>query len=155
MIWENGIEMCILSYVKKIASPGLMHETGCSGLLHWDDPEGWDRREVGGGFRMGTTCTLMVDPCQCKAKPLQYCKVSVQPHRRQLTRLLHPWDSPGKNTGIGCHFLLQCMEVKIESEGTHSCSTLHDHMDGSLPGSSVHGIFQARILEWVSTAFSM
>ena len=85
----------------------------------------------------------------------QYCKVSVQPHRRQLTRLLHPWDSPGKNTGIGCHFLLQCMEVKIESEGTHSCSTLHDHMDGSLPGSSVHGIFQARILEWVSTAFSM
>ena len=102
---------------------------------------------------MGTTCTLMVDPCQCKAKPLQYCKVSVQPHRRQLTRLLHPWDSPGKNTGIGCHFLLQCMEVKIESEGTHSCSTLHDHMDGSLPGSSVHGIFQARVLEWGAIAY--
>ena len=43
MIWENDVETCILSYVKQIASPGSMHETGCSGLVHWDDPEGWDR----------------------------------------------------------------------------------------------------------------
>ena len=79
---------------------------------------------------------------------------SVQPHRRQPTRLPHPWDSPGKNTGVGCHFLLQCMKVKSESEVTQSCLTLSDPMDCSLPGSSVHGIFQARILEWGAIAFS-
>ena len=59
-----------------------------------------------------------------------------------------PWDSPGKNTGVGCHFLLQCMKVKSESEVAQSCSTLRDPMDCSLPGSSIHGIFQARVLEW-------
>ena len=75
MIWENGIEKCILSYVKHIASPGSMHETGCSGLVHWDDPEGWDGEEGGGRFRVGNTCTPMADSCQCMAKPLQYCKV--------------------------------------------------------------------------------
>ena len=78
----------------------------------------------------------------------------VRPHRRQPTRLPHPWDSPGKNTGVGCHFLLQCMKVKSESEVAHSCPTLSDPMDCSLPCSSVHGIFQARELEWVATAFS-
>ena len=62
-----------LSYVKRIASPGSMHETVCSGLVHWDDPEGWDGE--GAGFRMGNTCTPVADPCQCMAKPLQYCKV--------------------------------------------------------------------------------
>ena len=65
-----------------------------------------------------------------------------------------PWDSPGKNTGVGCHFLLQCMKVKRESEVTQSCLTLSDPMDCSLPGSSVHGIFQARVLEWGAIAFS-
>ena len=79
---------------------------------------------------------------------------SVRPHRRQPTRLPRPWDSPGKNTGVGCHFLLQCMKVKSESEVTQSCLTLHDPMDCSLPGSSVHGIFQARVLEWGAIAFS-
>ena len=64
---------------------------------------------------------------------------SVQPQRRQPTRLLRPWDSPGKNTGVGCHFLLQCMKVKRESEVTESCPTLSDPMDCSVPGSSVHG----------------
>ena len=73
---------------------------------------------------------------------------SVQPHRRPSTRLLCPWDSPGKNTGVGCHFLLQCMKVKSESEVAQSCPTLSVLMDYSLPGSSVHGIFQARVLEW-------
>ena len=72
---------------------------------------------------------------------------SVQPHRRQPHRLLCPWDSPGKNTGAGCHFLLQCMKVKSKSKVTQSCLTLSDPMDCSLPGSSVHGIFHARILE--------
>ena len=79
---------------------------------------------------------------------------SVQLHRRQPTRLLCPWDSLGKNTGVGCHFLLQCMKVKSESEVAQSCRTLSDPMDCSLPGSSVHGIFQARVLEWVAIAFS-
>ena len=77
---------------------------------------------------------------------------SVQPHRQQPTRLRHPWDSPGKNTGVGCYFLLQCMKVKSESEVAQSCLTLCDPMDCSLPGSSVHGIFQARVLEWVAIA---
>ena len=66
----------------------------------------------------------------------------------------HPWDSPGKNTGVGCHFLLQCRKVKSESEVAQSCPTLHDPMDCSLRGSSVHGIFQARGLEWGAIAFS-
>ena len=79
---------------------------------------------------------------------------SVQPHRRQPNRLPHPWDSPGKNTGVSCHCLLQCMKVKSESEVAQSCPTLHDPMDCSLPGSSIHGIFQARVLEWVAIAFS-
>ena len=80
---------------------------------------------------------------------------SVRPHRRQPTRLPHPWDSPGKNTGVGCHFLLQCMKGKSESEVAQSCPTLSDPMDCGLPGSSVHGIFQARVLEWGAIAFSL
>ena len=76
------------------------------------------------------------------------------PQRWQPTRLPHPWDSPGKNTGVGCHFLLQCMKVKSENEVTQSCPTLSDPMDCSLPGSSAHGIFQARVLEWGAMAFS-
>ena len=79
---------------------------------------------------------------------------SVRPHRRQPTRLCHPWDSPGKNTGVGCHFLLQCMKVKSQSEVAQSCLTLCDHMDSSPPGSSVHGILQEKVLEWVAIAFS-
>ena len=70
----------------------------------------------------------------------------MRPHRRQPTRFPHPWDSPGKNTGVGCHFLLQCMKVKSESEVAQSCPTLSDPIDCSLPGSSVHGIFQTRVL---------
>ena len=78
----------------------------------------------------------------------------MQPHGRQPTRLPRPWDSPGKNTGEGCHFLLQCMKVKSEREVAQSCLTLSNPMDCSLPGSSVHGIFQARVLEWGAIAFS-
>ena len=87
------------------------------------------------------------------AKSLQLSD-SVRPHRRQPTRLPHPWDSPGKNTGVDCHFLLQCVKVKSESEVTQSCLTASDPMDCSLPGSSVHGIFQARVLQWDAIAFS-
>ena len=80
---------------------------------------------------------------------------SVRPQRRQPTRLRHPWDSPGKNTGVSCHFLLQCMKVKSESKVTKWCPTLHDPMDCSLPASSIHGIFQARVLKWGAIAFSI
>ena len=68
MICENSIETCILPYVKETASPGLMHDTGCSGLVHWDDPEGWDGEGGGRGFRMGETCTPMADSCVCMSK---------------------------------------------------------------------------------------
>ena len=83
-----------------------------------------------------------------------YCQVtsvmsdSMRPQRRQPTRLPSPWDSPGKNTGVGCHFLPQCMKVKSEREVAQSCLTLRDLMDCSLPGFSIHGIFQAKVLEW-------
>ena len=87
------------------------------------------------------------------AKSLQSCP-TLRPYRQQPTRLPHPWDSPGKNTGVGCHFLLQCMKVKSEREVSQSCPTLCDPMDCSLPGSSVHGIFQARVLEWRDIPFS-
>ena len=80
---------------------------------------------------------------------------SVQPHRRQPTRVPYPWDSPGKNTGVGCHFLLQCMKVKSGSEVAQSWPTLSNPVDCSLPGSSVHVIFQARVLEWGAIAFSV
>ena len=79
---------------------------------------------------------------------------SVRPYRWKPTRLPCPWDSPGKNTGVGCHFLLQCMKVKSEREVTQSCPTLSNSMDYSLPGSSIHRIFQARVLEWGAIAFS-
>ena len=72
----------------------------------------------------------------------------------QPTRPRRPWDSPGKNTAVGCHFLLQCMKVKSESEVAQSWLTLSDPMDCSLPGSSIHGICQARVLEWGAIAFS-
>ena len=80
---------------------------------------------------------------------------SVRPHRQEPTRLPRPWDSPGKNTGVGCHFLLQCRKVKSESEVARSCPTLSDPMDCSLPGSSVHGIFHVRVLEWVAISVEL
>ena len=88
------------------------------------------------------------------AASLQSCPTSVRPQRRQPTRLPCPWDSPGKNTGVVCHFLLQCMKVKRENEVVQSCPTLSDPMDCSLPGSSIHGICQARVLELGAIAFS-
>ena len=86
------------------------------------------------------------------AKSLQLCP-TLRPHRRQPTRLSRPWDSPGKNTGVGCHFLLQSMKVK--SEVSQSCLTPRFPMDCSLPGSSIHGTFLARVLEWGAIAFSV
>ena len=134
-----------------------------------------------------------VDCCCCCCEVASVVSDSVRPHRRQPTRLPCPWDSPGKNTGVGCHFLLECVKVKSlsrvrlcatpstathqaplslgfsrqehwsglpfpspmrESEVTQSCPTLSDPMDCSPPGSSVHGIFQARVLDWGAIAYS-
>ena len=85
------------------------------------------------------------------AKSLQSCPTL----RRQPTRLPRPWGSPGKDTEVGCHFLLQCMKEKSETEVAQLCLTLRNPMDCSLPSSSIHGIFQARLLEWVAVAFSV
>ena len=95
------------------------------------------------------------DPLKlCCCKIASVVSDSVRPPRQQTIRLPCPWDSPGKNTGVGCHFLLQCMKVKTEIEVIQSCPTLSDPMSCSPPGSSVHGVFQARVLEWVAIAFS-
>ena len=91
---------------------------------------------------------LYVLAAAAAAKSLQSCPTLCDPIDGS------PWDSLGKNTGVGCHFLLQCMKVKSESEVAQSCPTLSDPMDCSPPGSSVHGIFQARVLEWGAIAFS-
>ena len=127
------------------------------GMLEWTSvkdihvclpPGGLTMRQVVSSFQI-----LPSRYKEAAAKSLQLCS-TLRPHRWQPTRLPHPWDSPGKNTGVGCHFLLQCMKVKSESEVAQSCQTLSDPIDCSPPGSSVHGIFQARVLEWGAMAFS-
>ena len=96
----------------------------------------------------------MISCCCCCCQVASVVSDSLRPHRRQPTRLRRLWDSPGKNTGVGCRFLFQCMKVISESEVAQSCLTLPNPMDCSLPGSSVHGIFQARVLEWGAIVFS-
>ena len=105
-------------------------------------------------FLKFNACSFIVPAAAASVMSLQSCP-TLRPHRRQPTRLRRPWDSPGKNTGVGYHFLFQCMKVKSESEVAQSCPTLSDPMDCSPPGSSVHGIFQARVLEWGAIAFSI
>ena len=109
---------------------------------------------IAGGFFTfwATREALYIRCCYCCCEVTSVESDSVRPHRWQPTRLPRPWDSPGKNTGVGCHFLLQYMQVKSESEVTQSCLTLSDPMDCSLQGSSTHGIFHARVLEWVAIA---
>ena len=96
----------------------------------------------------------LIIPSEPTVPLLVVYKFTASTPRWQPTRLPRPWDSPGKNTGVGCHFLLQYMKVKRESEVPQSCPTLSDPMDCSLPGSSVHGILLARVLEWGAIAFS-
>ena len=92
--------------------------------------------------------------CCCCCCVASVVSDSVRPHRRKPTRLRCPWDSPGKNTGVGCYFLFQCIKVKREREVAQSRPTLSGPMDCSPPCSSIHGISQARVLEWGATAFS-
>ena len=99
-----------------------------------------------------STVTMENRVTAAAAKSLQSCP-TLRPHTRPPTRLPCPWDSSGKNTGVGCHFLLQCMKGKKESEVAQSCLTLSDPMDCSPPGFSIHGIFQAKVLEWGAIAF--
>ena len=107
----------------------------------------------------GNTCSQEAPPVGTVSSHLllllsRFSRVRLCATPRQLpTRLPHPWDSPGMNTGVGCHFLLQCMKMKSESEVAQSCPTLRNPMDCSLPGSSAHGIFQARVLEWGAITF--
>ena len=111
----------------------------------WDSP----------GNSTGVGCHFLLQRMKVKneSEVAQSCLTLYNP-RWQPTRLPRPWDSPGKNTRVGCHFLLQSTKVKSESEVAQLCLTLSDPMDCSLPGSSVHGIFQARVLEWGAIAFS-
>ena len=113
-------------------------------------PHPWDSP----GKNIGVGCHFLLQCMKVKieSEVVQSC-LTLQPHRREPTRLPCPWDSLGKNTGVGCHFLLQCMKVKSESEVAQLCPTLRPH-DCSLPGSSGHGISQARVLEWGAIAFS-
>ena len=104
--------------------------------------------------RMGWPWRALQNYCCC-CQVTSVVSNSVRPHRRQPTRLPRPWDSSGKNTGVGCHFLLQCMKVKSESKVAQLYLTLSDPMDCSPPGTSVHGSFQARVLEWGAIAFSL
>ena len=117
-----------------------------------------DRRAWGatsmGSQKLDTTWCLNHHHCCCCCSVASVVSDSVRPQRQQPARLPHPWDSPGKNTGGGCHFLFQYMKVKSESEVAQSCPTLSEPMDYSPPGSSVHGIFQARVQEWGAIAFS-
>ena len=109
---------------------------------------------LGGKFVAYLLFPWLISPAAADTVKSLVVSDSVPPHRRQPTRLPPPWDSPGKNTGVGCHFLLQCMKVKSESEVAQSCPTLSALMDCSPPGSSVYGIFQARVPEWGAIAFS-
>ena len=103
--------------------------------------------------KLASNGSLAAAAAAATAKSLQSCP-TLRPHRRQPTRLPCPWESPGKNTGVGCHFLLQCMKVKSENKAAQSCPTRSDPRDCSLRSSYVRGIFQARVLEWVAIAFS-
>ena len=139
-------------------NPGLLHHRQITGvgnlrILEWGHSHlQWIFPTQ--GSNPGLSFVGRFKPCSIAiAKSLQSCPTLCDPTDGQPTRLPHPWDSPGKNTGVGCHFLLQCMKVKSESEVAQSCLTLSDPMDCSLPG-SIHGIFQARVLEWGAIAFS-
>ena len=124
-------------------------------------PRDWSRvsRIVGRCFTIWATREVLIcfNHAAAAAKSLQSWRFhnSVRPQRWQPTRHHHPWDSPGKNMGLGCHFLLQCIKVKSESEVAQSLPTVSNLTDCSLPGFSIYGIFQARIMEWVAMAFPM
>ena len=109
------------------------------------------------GKNTGVGCHFLLQCMKVKSESevAQSCPTLCDPIDGSPTSLRCPWDSPGKNTGVGCHFLLQCIKVKSESEVAQSCPAPSDPTDCNLPGSSVLGIFQARVLEWGAIAFSI
>ena len=131
-LWDPGVRKC-----RALSGGGLLGRSWAAACVS----DGHSREDAETQVR-----------CCCQVASV--LSDSVRPHRWLPTRLPHPWDSPGKNTGVGCHFLLQCMKVKSESEVAQWCPTLSSPVDCSLPGSSIHGIFQARVLEWGAIAFS-
>ena len=134
--------------------PGKSTGVGCHFLLQGIFPREWTRVSRIAGRRFTIWATREALGCSAAAaKSLQSCPTLCDPIDSSPSGS-RPWDSPGKNTGVGCHFLLQCMKVKSESEVVQSCPTLRDPMDCSLTGSSVYGISQARVLEWGAIAFS-
>ena len=132
---------------KKLNHSPILCEVSSSPIL----PEGWQQL-----FKAVQSSGVWAKSCWAELLLLsRFSHVQLWvTHRWQPTRLPHPWDYPGKNNGVACHFLLQCMKVKNESEVAQSCPTLSDPIDCSLPGSSIHGIFQARVLKRVANAFS-
>ena len=154
--WPHGLYSLRLLWPWNF--PGKNTGVGCHLLLQGIFlTQGWNPHLLLGRqiLYQWVTWETLHTSCCCCCYIVSVVSNSVQHHRRQPTRLPHPWDSPGKNTGVDCHFLLQCMKVKSESEVAQSCPTLSDPMDCSLPGSSVHGIFQVRVLEWGAIAFSV
>ena len=135
----------------KSLSRGRVLETPCTAAYQAPPSIGFSRQECWSGLPLPSP----MHPGLCYAMLSHFSRVRlcVTPYT-VATRLPRPWDSPGKNTGVGCHFLLQCMKVKSESKVTQSYPTLSDPMDCSLPGSPIHGIFQARVLQWGAIAFS-
>ena len=139
----------ILLYLKWITNKGLLYGTGNDAhysvvlIIH-------THGAILIGMNMRLSCFLIA---AAAAKSHQSCLTLCDPINDSPPGS-HPWDSPGKSTGVGCHFLLQCMKVRSESEVIQLCLTLRDPLDCSLPGSSVHGIFQTRVLEWGAIAFS-
>ena len=132
---DQGSNPCLLQWKRGVLTTGQTTRVGSSNA--WKFWSNWLKKKL-----------FIESAAAAAAKSIQSCSTPCNPHRQKPTRLLCSWDSPGKNTGVGCHFLLQCLKVKSESEVAQSCQTLSDPMDCSLPGSSVHGIFQARVLEW-------
>ena len=140
-----------VNYIQKIVDPRTAEWSGC-----YQAVPTLNMSVIHETFR--TSNSPLKAGCCCCCRCCWVTSVvsnSVRLHRRHPTRLPRPWDSPGKNTGVGCHFLLQCMQVKSESEVAQSCLTPSDPVDCSLPGSSIHGTFPARVLAWVAIAFSV
>ena len=145
MSCPGSITSCcqVVSVVSDFVQPHGLQPTRL--LCPWDSP----------GKNTGVSCHSLLQrmKVESESEVTRSCLTLRDPNGLQPTRLLRPWESPGKNTGVGCHFLLQRMKVESKSEVTQSCPTLSNPMDCSLPGSSVYGIFQARVLEWVASAF--
>ena len=150
MLWDTDntllLLLLLLSHFSHVQPCVTRRQQPTRLLCPWDSPD----KNTGVGCHFLLQCMRV----KSESEVAQSCLTLCDPTVHQSPRLLHPWDFPGKNTGVGCHFLLQCMRVKSESEVAQSCPTFSDPMDCSLPGFSVHGIFQARVLEWGAIAFS-